>query len=156
MSTSPRTRAARGRADPAQPQISVELLRLLLTLSGRILQHFGARTAEFQLSPGEGKVLLTVDPDEALSMRALARRLHYDASNLTGLVDKLEDRGLLERRADPGDRRAKVIALTDAGLPLREALWQRLITDVGPVKALTDGQLTDLHALLRTALQEHR
>lgn len=68
----------------------------------------------------------------------LARRLGYDASNLTGIVDKLEDRGAVERRADPTDRRVKAIAATEHGLGIRENLSQRLRTDAGPVKALTD------------------
>lgn len=154
MATSSRVPETPPQADAAQPRVPQELIQLLLAMSGRVLQHFAARAAQFELSPGEGKVLLTLQPGEALSMRALARRLHYDASNLTGLIDKLEDRGAIERRADPSDRRAKAIVPTDAGLRLREDFWRRLTTDVGPVRALTDAQRAELQSLLRTAVQD--
>jgi DNA-binding MarR family transcriptional regulator len=52
-------------------------------------------------------------------MRGLAGRLHYDASNLTNPVDRLEARGVVERHALPGDRRVKALRLTAAGRRLR-------------------------------------
>lgn len=67
-------------------------------MSGRLSQHFAGRAAELDLSTGEGKVPLALEPDEALPMRALARRLRYDASNLTGLVDRKPARVQPSRR----------------------------------------------------------
>jgi Mn-dependent DtxR family transcriptional regulator len=48
-------------------------------------------------------------------MVSLARSLHCHDSNVTGLVDRLEQRGLIERQSNPNDRRVKLIALTKAG-----------------------------------------
>ena len=141
---------------PSQPpdQLAHEVIQLLVAMSGRLSQHFAARAAEFALSTGEGKVLLALEPGSTLSMRALARMLGYDASNLTGIVDKLEDRGAVERRADPSDRRVKTIAATEQGLQLRERLAQRLRSDAGPVSALTEAQLGELRTLLQLAMGE--
>jgi len=50
-----------------------------------------------------------------MSMRALAELLGCDASNITGIVDRLETRGLVRRTADPADRRIKNVVLTDEG-----------------------------------------
>jgi DNA-binding MarR family transcriptional regulator len=57
-----------------------------------------------------------------LSMKAAADRMHCDASNLTGIVDRLEARGLVMRRSHPTDRRVKELVLTDAGERLRDEL----------------------------------
>jgi DNA-binding MarR family transcriptional regulator len=55
-------------------------------------------------------------------MKAAADRMHCDASNLTGIVDRLEARGLVMRRSHPTDRRVKELVLTDAGERLRDEL----------------------------------
>lgn len=57
-----------------------------------------------------------------LSMRELADQLQLDPSNVTGLVDALERRGLVERQADPDDRRVKRLALTKQGVRLGDAV----------------------------------
>lgn len=141
---------------PAKPpeHPAHEVIQLLVVMSGRLSQHFAARAAEFGLATAEGKVLLALVPGTPLSMRALARKLGYDASNLTGIVDKLEDRGAVERHADPTDRRVKVITPTQRGGELRERLWQRLRTDAGPVSALTEPELRELRGLLRRAMDD--
>lgn len=131
-----------------------DVVQLLVAMGARLSQHFAARAAEFGLSAAEGKVLLVLEPDAALSMRAIARKLGYDASNLTGIVDKLEDRGTVERCPDPSDRRVKAIIATDHGRYLSERLSDRLHTDAGPVRALTDSQLRELRTLLRIAMED--
>jgi DNA-binding MarR family transcriptional regulator len=57
-----------------------------------------------------------------LSMKAVADRMHCDASNLTGIVDRLEARGLVVRRSHSTDRRVRELVLTDAGERLRDRL----------------------------------
>src|SRR2546429_2744974 len=64
---------------------------------------FTARVAECSLSLPQGKLIRELARPE--SQRELARRLHYDPSNITSLADSLEARGLIERRADAADRR---------------------------------------------------
>src|SRR5687768_3211236 len=52
---------------------------------------------------------------EPVSMRDLAKRMGCDASNVTGIIDRLEARKLVVRRSDPADRRVYLIAQTAAG-----------------------------------------
>src|SRR5215204_2554704 len=77
-------------------------------------------SSELELSPPQAMALLRLDPDEGMPMRHLAGALHCDTSNVTGIVDRLEDRGLVERRTDPLDRRVKRLVLTEQGAELRE------------------------------------
>jgi DNA-binding MarR family transcriptional regulator len=85
-------------------------------------------------------------------MRALADRIGTDPSNLTGLIDKLEGRDAIGRVPDTVDRRVKTLRLTDDGLGLRQAFWQRLTHDAGPIAALTHAQVRQLRELLEAAL----
>jgi DNA-binding MarR family transcriptional regulator len=85
-------------------------------------------------------------------MRALAARVQYDPSNLTSVIDRLEELGAVERRPDPRDRRMKGIVLTGTGLRLRTAFWQRLVSEAGPLGTLGETQLAELRSLLEAAL----
>ncbi|WP_062466642.1 MarR family winged helix-turn-helix transcriptional regulator [Demequina maris] len=60
------------------------------------------------------------------SQRELAERLRLDPSQIVALVDELEARGLLERRQDPSDRRARIVAATPAGAALFERARARI------------------------------
>ena len=82
--------------------------------------------AELRLSPAQCHVLRLIEPGRAVPMGQVARALACDASNVTGLVDRLESRGLVRRRPSDGDRRLKVLDLTPAGARLRTALLERI------------------------------
>src|SRR5262250_641164 len=73
-----------------------------------------ALCAEFDLTPAQGHALRVIDPDRPVPMSALAEALLCDASNVTGIVDKLEARGLA-KRGQAEDRRVKVLTLTEQG-----------------------------------------
>src|SRR2546430_14285468 len=81
---------------------------------------FTARVAECSLSMSQGKLVRELQQPQ--SQRELARRLHYDPSNINALADSLEDRGLVERRPDASDRRFRLLALTPEGEPVRATL----------------------------------
>jgi DNA-binding MarR family transcriptional regulator len=89
-------------------------------------------------------------------MGDLAGKLGCDASNVTGLTDRLSARGLVERRPSEGDRRVKVLVLTAEGVRVQRRLWQRLMTDSPMSKGLSRKDQTSLHRLLRqlTAAQD--
>jgi DNA-binding MarR family transcriptional regulator len=77
----------------------------------------------FELSVPQLVALRELDPDAPQPMGRLACAMTCDNSNVTGLINRLEKRGLVERRADPSDRRVRVLALTDEGRRIRtEAL----------------------------------
>src|SRR5262245_18401484 len=77
---------------------------------------------EFDLTPMQGHTLRSLDPERPQAMSALADMLICDASNVTGLVDKLESRGLIVRQSAENDRRIKMLAVTPKGRELRERL----------------------------------
>src|SRR5439155_10442463 len=79
----------------------------------------GARLAELGLTFSQAHALRLLDPERPLPMSSLAERLFCDASNVTGIADRLEARGLVERRSSAGDRRVKALTLTDNGVALR-------------------------------------
>jgi DNA-binding MarR family transcriptional regulator len=81
---------------------------------------------ELGLTPGHLKALAVLDPEEPRPMRAMADALTCDASMVTWLVDRLEERGLVERRTSPSDRRVKTLMLTPLGIRTRERLSEAL------------------------------
>ena len=84
--------------------------------------------AELELSPAQCHVLHQIEPGRPIPMGRLAETLACDASNVTGLVDRLESRGLVRRRAAAADRRVKVLELTATGARLRALLLDRMTT----------------------------
>src|ERR1700730_15004896 len=82
--------------------------------------------AELQLSPAQCHVLHLIEPERPIPMGQLSETLACDASNVTGLVDRLESRGLVRRRPSAGDRRVKVLVLTPTGYRLRRLLLDRM------------------------------
>src|ERR1700676_5630483 len=112
---------------------------LLLQLAfERVHAHFAAVVAELDLAPLQAKALHELNVEPPISMRELAERLKSDPSNVTGLVDRLEARGLVERRPDPNDRRIKGLALTAAGARMRERLFARLYSAPPAVAELSE------------------
>jgi DNA-binding MarR family transcriptional regulator len=104
----------------------------------------GAALAELGLTFAQAHALRLLDPDRPLPMSALAERLFCDASNVTGIADRLEARGLVERRAGEGDRRVKTLALTRAGADLRDRVHEIMAE---PPEAIAALPLEDQRAL---------
>src|SRR5436309_6407623 len=107
---------------------------------------FTARVAECSLSMSQGKLIRELGAPQ--SQRELARRLHYDPSNITALADSLEARGLIERRADASDRRFRLLALTPEGERLRASLEELLAEPPQFLERLTPAEQKQLLQLL--------
>jgi DNA-binding MarR family transcriptional regulator len=106
---------------------------------------------EFDLFPPQLLVLKTLDRPRP--MREVAATMGCDSSNLTGITDRLEERGLVMRTADPDDRRVKRLVLTDDGKRLRRQIVAYLgQPPTGAVDALSERELTQLQRLLGKAL----
>jgi MarR family transcriptional regulator, organic hydroperoxide resistance regulator len=108
--------------------------------------HLPSLAAELQLSPAQCHLLHLIEPGRPVPMGRLAETLACDASNVTGLVDRLESRGLLRRRSSPADRRVKVLDLTPSGARLRALLLNRMTT---PPATLGRLSVHDQRALVR-------
>jgi DNA-binding MarR family transcriptional regulator len=116
---------------------------------------FTARVAECTLSLSQGKLVRELAQPQ--SQRELARRLHYDPSNINALADSLEARGLVERRPDASDRRFRLLALTPEGERLRTTLEDRLAQPPLFLDRLTPAEQKQLLALLAKVFDtEHR
>ena len=106
---------------------------------------------ELDLVPPQLLVLKALD--EPRPMREVASTMACDSSNLTGITDRLEERGLVQRTADPDDRRVKRLVLTEEGERLRAEVIARMHQPPpGVVDALSDAELQDLQRLLRKAV----
>jgi DNA-binding MarR family transcriptional regulator len=116
--------------------------------------HFPQVAAAFGLTPGEMNALLTLDPAEPKPMRSLAEAWHCDASNVTWLVDRLEERGLVERRPDPADRRVRAIAMTRRGVQFRHKVEAKLFEPPPEFERLSATDLTTLARILGKIVPE--
>jgi DNA-binding MarR family transcriptional regulator len=106
---------------------------------------------EYDLVPPHWIALQTLD--EPKPMGELAKQLACDNSNVTWITDRLEERGLVERRPAPHDRRVRLLVLTDAGRRLREEIAARLATPPPPIMALSREDQRALRDLLRRAAE---
>lgn len=129
-----------------------EVVGLLFQLVGRLKCYFDERASELGLSPQQAMALLNLR--EALPMRHLAGLMRCDASNVTGIVDRLEGRGLVERKALTGDRRVKYLTLTREGKELRNRLHLCLFVDHPLLAGLDPAERAGLRAMLSRLLGE--
>lgn len=105
--------------------------------------------------PGRGAAVTEGEPPgrgegSGMPMRELAGRISCDPSQLTGIADRLEHLGLVERRPDAGDRRVKLLVVTDAGGRIAQQLAEQINGGAPGFSALDDAERATLGALLRT------
>jgi DNA-binding MarR family transcriptional regulator len=94
--------------------------------------------------------------DEPTPMGRIADVLHLDGSTVTWIVDRLEERGLVERRSNPADRRVRLIALTPEGRRVRDELRARFAEPPAGIARLSASDQRALRDILRRALAETR
>ena len=132
------------RRDP----LDLEVITALSQLTTRFFADYDAAAGAHGLSGAQAR-LLTLVVTEPRPMSRLAVGLHCEPSNVTGLVDRLEKRGLVERRPDPQDRRVKLIAPTEAGAELSGKVWADLNFAAEPLRGLVHDERLLLRDLLR-------
>ena len=98
------------------------------------------------LTPNDSRALFSLAPGQGRSMRSLSDEWQCDPSNATWIIDRLEQLGLVERRAVPDDRRVKLVALTTKGSRTRLALQREFHR---PPSELLGLNVEDLEALER-------
>jgi MarR family transcriptional regulator, organic hydroperoxide resistance regulator len=124
----------------------------LVGWGGRRPPRFPAVAMELGLAPKQMGVIWRLEPGTELPMRAIGESLFCDASYVTDLVDRLEERGLIERRSSSTDRRVKLIALTPEGEELRERALKMLYEPPTEFEGLDSEELAQLAALLGKAV----
>ncbi|ASY35162.1 MULTISPECIES: MarR family winged helix-turn-helix transcriptional regulator [unclassified Streptomyces] len=137
---------------PRDP-LTLEVVQLIGAVVGRYHAEYERAAAAHALTGAQARVLslLSLGP---LPMRRLARTLKCEPSNVTGIIDRLETRGLVERRSDPDDRRVKLAASTDEGLRLARSLRDGLDFAREPLADLSREERLVLRGLLRRMLGE--
>ena len=123
------------------------MLQLAMSNRGRLVDSL----QELDLTFMQAHALRLLAESEPMTMRELAGRLHCDASNVTGIIDRLEARKLVERRSTPGDRRVKALALTPAGLRLRRQAQERMEEPPAPIRQLSLADQRVLRDIFRRA-----
>ena len=119
-------------------------------------RHLPGFAGELGLSQVQCHVLHLIEPGRPVPMSRLAEVLSCDASNVTGLVDRMEARGLLARRPSPGDRRVKVLVLTAQGARLRDQMLRHMTGQPLPLSSLTPDERRALVGLLERLVGEER
>jgi DNA-binding MarR family transcriptional regulator len=130
-----------------------EVWQLLTQLFFAQRSHLPSLAAELQLSPAQCHVLHLIEPGHSIPMGQLAETLACDASNVTGLVDRLESRGLVRRRPSDADRRVKVLDLTPSGARLRTLLLDRICSPPSTLGRLSAREQRALVRLLKRLLE---
>lgn len=136
---------------PRIDSLTLEVVDLIGTVVVRYHEEYEHAAAENSLTGAQAR-LLGLLAAESLPMRRIAQRLKCEPSNVTGIVDRLESRGLVERRPDPADRRVKLVAPTSEGTRTAERLSASLNFAREPLGELTLTERTILKDLLRRML----
>ncbi len=131
-------------------QLEAQTWELLAELFMLQRPRMMALCREFDLFPPQLMVLKALDRPRP--MREVAETMACDSSNLTGITDRLEERGLVQRTADEKDRRVKLLVLSKEGERLRREVVGRLNQPPAAIDALSDRDLETLQRLLRKAL----
>lgn len=136
-----------GRSDPASQAWS--LLHWLMISSK---PRFMAINQEFDLAPQQA-IALRILGGGPQPMGELARYLMCDSSNVTGITDRLEERGLLRREPGEKDRRVKMLVLTEEGQKVRAEVTKRLAEPPPWLADLSEADQRKLKEILEAAIE---
>ena len=153
-------RAADGRAARIRKAPGLGVLPGLIGYQLRLAQRaifadFAETVGAGGISPGLFGILVVIGENPGLTQQALANAAHLDRSTVVTVIDKLEDRGLVERRA--ADRRSNGLFLADKGAALLRVLKRRVAQhERRVVENLSARERDQLVALLQRILPERR
>lgn len=132
---------------PGQP-IREEIVKGLMDLFARTLDHQGTCLEALEITYAQAKLLWRLEPGDTPSLKEIARRCGVDPSNLADIVDQLSARGLVVSRPAEHDKRVRVIRLTAPGVRLRRKLVGCLARHPS-IDALSDQRRAQLLEILR-------
>lgn len=136
-----------GRTDPGSEAWSL-MHWLMVTNKPRLF----AMAQEFELAPQQAMALRMLGSGPK-PMGELANMLFCDSSNVTGITDRLEERGLVRREASAEDRRVKLLRLTDDGERLRIELTKRMAEPPPPIASLSEADQRKLRDILNRGIE---
>ncbi|MER7600299.1 MULTISPECIES: MarR family winged helix-turn-helix transcriptional regulator [Streptomyces] len=126
---------------------TAQLMELLSVSLGAYYGDFIVAAASENLTASQGKALTVLRRGPA-AMRSLAETMACDASNVTGIIDRLEQRGLVRREPDAFDRRVKNVILTAEGEHLTDAIRAKMRTTKEGIERLDEQERDSLYTLL--------
>lgn len=132
---------------PADDQLDRDVCKLVHQFAQGLDVHVRGVADQLGLTPSQ--VVALRELTEPITARELAARMFCEPSNVTFVLDRLEQQDLVQRRPHPTDRRAKQIVLTAEGKRRRGAVLQRL-RNHSPLNPLTPDQRQSLCELLQT------
>jgi DNA-binding MarR family transcriptional regulator len=128
---------------------------LLAQVGGQAAASFAERLRAVDLVPADAGILRIVQATEGISQQALGRELGVAPSRLVALLDTLEERGLVERRDQPSDRRSYALYLTSKGKEVLKRIAQVAREHQQALcAALTDTECEQLVRLLKRIADE--
>jgi DNA-binding MarR family transcriptional regulator len=136
-----------GRTDPGSQAWSL-MHWMMVTNKHRLF----AMAQEFDLAPQQ-MIALRMLGAGPRKMSELAQSLFCDNSNVTGIVDRLEERGLLRREVAEGDRRVKLLVLTKEGERMRVEITKRMAEPPPPIASLSEKDQRQLRDILKRAVE---
>jgi DNA-binding MarR family transcriptional regulator len=136
------------------PDLANDTWRRMTELFLSRKQHVMEIAAAYGLNPGAMNALLFLEPGQPCSMGTLADAWKCDASNVTWLVDRLEEHGLAERRPHPTDRRVRSVALTRKGTKMRAQIESKMFEAPASFRELSTSDLEALGRILRKLAPE--
>ncbi len=124
----------------------LHLMRVYSKMQHHSMDHLG----DYDLTLAQFEVLSRLSVSEGMTQQALAERLLVTKGNVCGLIDRMSALGLVERRADPEDRRSNMLFLTDAGRKLASEVipaHEEFVSE--HMEGLSDDEQRELTSLLR-------
>src|SRR4029077_575813 len=136
-----------GRTDPGSQAWS--LMHWLVVTNKH---HLFQMAQDFELAPQQ-MIAIRMLGSGPRKMSELAQALFCDNSNVTGIVDRLEERGLVRREAAEGDRRVKLLVLTKEGERIRVEITKRMAEPPPPIASLSEKDQRQLRDILQRAVE---
>ncbi len=140
-----------------EPMTPERIYFRFIRLHQRVFSEMGQTLKPTGLSIPQFDVLSTLTEQQGLSQSDLAARLYVTKGNVSGLIDRLVEAGLVERRSAPGDRRSNAVFLTpegrkaaEEGIRLQRAFVTETLGKIDPANLkLLDGILTQWRDAVR-------
>src|SRR5207244_8627396 len=129
---------------PDKRILAAEAWRGLFDFIIATADHRNQVVAQLGLTPNDSRALGSLERASGRTMSALAKEWRCDASTATWIVDRLEKRGLVERRAAPTDRRVTLVVLSPGGLKTKAQLTRGIYKAPPELLALETGELAAL------------